>query len=155
MWHCESCLDLYKISLDSSQIYVNLTPTIPNSQTFKQKMLQSTFLKSKNSKEQLMNNNILVQLLPLIVLFAIFYFIIIRPQIKQQKEHKAMVANLKKGDKIVINGGLICEVLKVEDDFFTIKLNDDTTARLAKEFVAYKWEISQDSSEQGAKNAKK
>ena len=47
-----------------------------------------------------MNNNILVQLLPLIVLFAIFYFIIIRPQIKQQKEHKAMVANLKKGDKI-------------------------------------------------------
>ena len=106
-------------------------------------------------KGNAMNNNILVQLLPLIVLFAIFYFIIIRPQIKQQKEHKAMVANLKKGDKIVINGGLICEVLKVEDDFFTIKLNDDTTARLAKEFVAYKWEISQDSSEQGAKNAKK
>ena len=92
-----------------------------------------------------MNNNILVQLLPLIVLFAIFYFIIIRPQIKQQKEHKEMVANLKKGDKIVINGGLICEVLKVEDNFFTIKLNDDTIARLAKDFVAYKWEELTDS----------
>ena len=51
-----------------------------------------------------MNNNILVQLLPLIVLFAIFYFIIIRPQIKQQKEHKEMVANLKKGDKIAFIG---------------------------------------------------
>ena len=87
-----------------------------------------------------MNNNILVQLLPLIVLFAIFYFIIIRPQIKQQKEHKAMVANLKKGDKIVISGGLIGEVVKVENFFFTIKLNDDTIVRLAKEFVAYKWE---------------
>ena len=108
-----------------------------------------------------MNNNILVQLLPLIVLIAIFYFIIIRPQIKQQKEHKEMVANLKKGDKIVINGGLICEVVKVENHFFTIKLNDDTIVRLAKEFVAYKWEEptdAQDSkvvSKTDAKNSSK
>lgn len=102
-----------------------------------------------------MNNNILVQLLPLIVLFAIFYFIIIRPQIKQQKEHKEMVANLKKGDKIVISGGLICEVVKVEDAFFTIKLNDDTITRLAKEFVAYKWEMPTDSGDSTAKSAKK
>lgn len=102
-----------------------------------------------------MNNNILVQLLPLIVLFAIFYFIIIRPQMKQQKEHKEMVANLKKGDKIVISGGLICEVVKVEDTFFTIKLNDDTIARLAKEFVAYKWEMPTDAVESSAKSAKK
>ncbi|RDU65441.1 preprotein translocase subunit YajC [Helicobacter sp. MIT 14-3879] len=85
-------------------------------------------------------NNVLVQLLPLVVIFAIFYFVIIRPQIKQQKAHKEMLANLKKGDKIVINGGLICEVLKVEDKFFTIKINDETQARLAKEFVAYKYE---------------
>ncbi len=85
-------------------------------------------------------NNILSSLLPLIVLFAIFYFIMIRPQIKQQKAHKEMLANLKKGDKIVISGGLICEVVKVEDSFFTIKINDDTTARLAKEFVAYKYD---------------
>lgn len=102
-----------------------------------------------------MNSNILVQLLPLIVLFAIFYFIIIRPQMKQQKEHKEMVANLKKGDKIVISGGLICEVVKVEDAFFTIKLNDDTIARLAKEFVAYKWEMPTDAVESSAKSTKK
>lgn len=82
-----------------------------------------------------MNNNILVQLLPLIVLFAIFYFIIIRPQMKQQKAHKEMIANLKKGDKIITNGGLIAEVLKVEDSFFSIRLSDDTTARLSKDFV--------------------
>ncbi|RAX54274.1 preprotein translocase subunit YajC [Helicobacter sp. 16-1353] len=85
-------------------------------------------------------NDILASLLPLIVLFAIFYFIMIRPQIKQQKAHKEMLKNLKKGDRIVINGGLICEVVKVEDNFFTIKINDDTQARLAKEFVAYKYE---------------
>lgn len=90
-------------------------------------------------------NDILGALLPLVVLFAIFYFIMIRPQIKQQKEHKEMLANLKKGDKIVINGGLICEVVKVEENFFTIKINDDTQARLAKEFVAYKYEEQKDS----------
>lgn len=85
-------------------------------------------------------NDIFASLLPLIVLFAIFYFIMIRPQIKQQKSHKEMIANLKKGDKIVISGGLICEVVKVEDNFFTIKINEETQARLAKEFVAYKYD---------------
>lgn len=85
-------------------------------------------------------NDIFASLLPLIVLFAIFYFIMIRPQIKQQKSHKEMIANLKKGDKIVISGGLICEVMKVEDNFFTIKINEETQARLAKEFVAYKYD---------------
>ncbi|MDE6886890.1 MAG: preprotein translocase subunit YajC [Helicobacteraceae bacterium] len=84
-------------------------------------------------------NDIVTSLLPLIVLFAIFYFVIIRPQIKQQKEHKEMLANLTKGDKVVISGGLIVEIVKVEEKFFTIKLNDDTQARLAKEFVAYKY----------------
>lgn len=94
-----------------------------------------------------MNNNILVQLLPLIVLFAIFYFIIIRPQMKQQKAHKEMIANLKKGDKIITNGGLIAEVLKVEDSFFSIRLSDDTTARLSKDFVFNKFDDQDASSD--------
>lgn len=81
---------------------------------------------------------ILQSLLPLVVLFAIFYFLIIRPQQKQQKQHREMIESLKKGDKIVIQGGLIVEVLKVEESHFSVKLNDDTVAKLAKEFVAYK-----------------
>ena len=52
-------------------------------------------------------SSIIGSLLPLIVLFAIFYFVMIRPQIKQQKAHKEMVASLKKGDKIISNGGFI------------------------------------------------
>lgn len=85
-------------------------------------------------------NDILASLLPLIVLFAIFYFIMIRPQIKQQKAHKEMIANLKKGDKVVINGGLICEVVKVEEKFFTMKINDDTQVKVSKQFIAFKYE---------------
>jgi len=59
------------------------------------------------------------------VLFAIFYFLVIRPQQKQQKAHAAMLAALDKGDKIITNGGLICEVIKAENDFIKVKLNDD------------------------------
>lgn len=85
-------------------------------------------------------NDILASLLPLLVLFAIFYFIMIRPQIKQQKAHREMIANLQKGDKVVISGGLICEVVKVEENFFTMKINDDTQVKVSKQFIAYKYE---------------
>ena len=78
--------------------------------------------------------------LPLIVLFAIFYFVLIRPQLKQQKAHKEMLANLKKGDKVITNGGFICEIVKVEDKFFSVKLNDDTQVKLAKDFIFNKYE---------------
>ncbi|CAA6798865.1 MAG: Preprotein translocase subunit YajC (TC 3.A.5.1.1) [uncultured Sulfurovum sp.] len=81
-----------------------------------------------------------MQFLPLIFLFGIFYFLIIRPQQKQQKEHKAMLAALVKGDIIVNNGGLHGEVVKVEEDFIKIKLNDTTIVKLEKAFVNRKVE---------------
>lgn len=85
-------------------------------------------------------NSFVGAFLPLIVLFAIFYFVLIRPQLKQQKAHKEMLANLKKGDKVITNGGLICEIVKVEDNFFSVKLNDDTQVRLSKDFIFNKYE---------------
>ncbi len=86
-----------------------------------------------------MNGDLIGSLLPLIVLFAIFYFLIIRPQQKQQKEHAAMLEALEKGDKVVTNGGLIVEITKVEEEFFTVKSIDDSTLRVAKNFIANKW----------------
>ena len=84
-------------------------------------------------------NSILTSLLPLIVLFAIFYFLVIRPQQKQAKAHKQMLESLQKGDKIITNGGLICEVIKREEDFIKVKLNEENiTARISREFVAKK-----------------
>ena len=84
--------------------------------------------------------NFLASMLPLIVLFGIFYFLIIRPQQKQAKEHKKMVDNLAKGDKLVTAGGLICEVVKPEEDFIKVKLNDDTIVKLSREYIARKLE---------------
>ncbi|ABV66669.1 preprotein translocase subunit YajC [Aliarcobacter butzleri] len=81
-------------------------------------------------------NDLVSSLLPLVALFAIFYFLIIRPQQKQAKAHRDMVANLKKGDKIVTNGGLMVEVVKVEETYFLVKNNDGSEMKLVKEFVA-------------------
>jgi len=80
------------------------------------------------------------QFLPLILLFGIFYFLIIRPQQKQQKEHTAMLDALKKGDKILTTGGIYAEIAKVEEDFIKIKLNDTTIVKLDKAFVSRKVE---------------
>ena len=83
-----------------------------------------------------MQGDLLTSLLPLVALFAIFYFLIIRPQQKQAKAHKDMIASLKKGDKIVTNGGLMVEVVKVEETYFVVKNSDNSEIKLAKEFVA-------------------
>ncbi|RLA71448.1 MAG: preprotein translocase subunit YajC [Epsilonproteobacteria bacterium] len=80
------------------------------------------------------------QLLPFVFLIAIMYFIIIRPQQQQAKKHKAMVESLAKGDKIVTNGGFIVEIKKVEDDFYSVKLNNDVVVKLDKDAVARKYE---------------
>ncbi len=83
----------------------------------------------------------IVQILPLAVLFAIIYFLVIRPQQVQAKKHKEMVDALTKGDKIITAGGIHAEVIKTEEDFIKVKLNDEgVTVRLAKEFVARKIE---------------
>ncbi|MDW4548452.1 preprotein translocase subunit YajC [Defluviimonas sp. D31] len=58
----------------------------------------------------------LAQFLPLILIFAIMYFLLIRPQQKKLKEHKAMVEALRRGDQIVTQGGIIGKVAKVKDD---------------------------------------
>ncbi|MBR2495481.1 preprotein translocase subunit YajC [Helicobacter sp.] len=83
-------------------------------------------------------NNLFVSLLPLIVLFAVFYFFLIRPQRVQAKRHREMLEGLKKGDKVVSSGGLICEIIKVEEQFFSVRLSDESTARLSRDFIAYK-----------------
>ena len=82
--------------------------------------------------------------LPLIILFAIFYFLIIRPQQQHQKKHKAMLEALTKGDNIITTGGLIVSIVKTEEDFIKIKLNDDTIVKLDRAYVAKKVESGED-----------
>lgn len=83
--------------------------------------------------------SLLSSLLPLVVLFAIFYFLVIRPQQKQVKKHKEMLDALKKGDKVITSGGLICEVVKPEEDSIKVKLNDEgVIVKVSREYIAKK-----------------
>jgi preprotein translocase subunit YajC len=83
--------------------------------------------------------NLISSLLPLVALFAIFYFLVIRPQQNQAKKHKEMLSALQKGDKVITNGGLIGEVVKAEEDSIKLKLNDEgVTVKIAREFIAKK-----------------
>jgi len=81
---------------------------------------------------------ILASILPLLILFAIFYFLVILPQQKQAKKHKEMVESLKKGDKIVTAGGIIAEVIKNEEDFIKAKINDNVEVKITKDAIARK-----------------
>jgi preprotein translocase subunit YajC len=83
--------------------------------------------------------NLISSLLPLVALFAIFYFLVIRPQQNQAKKHKEMLLALKKGDKVITNGGLIGEVVKTEEDSIKLKLNDEgVTVKVSRDFIAKK-----------------
>src|ERR1700742_1924776 len=62
------------------------------------------------------SDNMLVSLLPFVLIFVIMYFLILRPQQKRQKQHQEMVKNIRKGDTVITNGGLVGKVTKVVDD---------------------------------------
>ena len=88
--------------------------------------------------EQAGQPGILASILPLLILFAIFYFLVILPQQKQAKKHKQMVEELKKGDKVVTAGGIIAEVIKNEEEFIKAKINDNVEVKITKDAIARK-----------------
>ncbi|MBB4023568.1 MAG: preprotein translocase subunit YajC [Confluentimicrobium sp.] len=74
---------------------------------------------------------------PLILIFAIMYFLLIRPQQKKVKEHRAMVEGLRRGDQIVTQGGLIGKVLKVkENDEVEVELGEGVKVRVVRSTIA-------------------
>lgn len=84
----------------------------------------------------------LMSLLPIVFFIAIFYLLLIRPANVKRKKHQEMINALQKGDKVITTGGLICEIVKPEKTFFSVRLNDDTIVRLSREFIAYKLDES-------------
>lgn len=78
----------------------------------------------------------LLGFLPLVIIFVIFYFLLIRPQQKRQKEHQQMIANVKKGDKVVTNGGIYGLVEQVGDKTVTLKIAENVKVKFGKAYIA-------------------
>lgn len=79
---------------------------------------------------------LVTSLIPLILIFVIFYFLLIRPQQKRAKEHKTMIENLKKGDKIITSGGIYGVIESVGTNTITIKVAENTKVKIGKAYVA-------------------
>ena len=76
------------------------------------------------------------QFIPLILIFVIFYFFLIRPQQKKVKEHKAMVSALKRGDDVITSGGIVGKIEKVyEDDKVDLSICEGVTIKIIKSTV--------------------
>lgn len=73
--------------------------------------------------------------LPLIVIFVLFWFMLIRPQMKQAKEHRKMLDGLQKGDEITTSGGLAGRITKVGEGFVTLEIAPETTVQVQKHAV--------------------
>jgi preprotein translocase subunit YajC len=70
--------------------------------------------------------------IPLILMFVIFYFLLIRPQQKRTKEHRQMIANLKKGDRIVTSGGIHGRITGMDESTLTVEIADKVRVKVAR-----------------------
>jgi len=78
----------------------------------------------------------LMNFLPLVLIFGIFYFLLIAPMRKRQKALQAMIAALKKGDKVVTSGGLYGEVYALEEETLILKIADNVRVKVARSAIA-------------------
>ena len=76
------------------------------------------------------------QFVPLILIFVIFYFFLIRPQQKKVKEHKSMVVALKRGDEVITSGGIVATIERVhEDDKIDLSISENVTVKVVKSTI--------------------
>ena len=80
--------------------------------------------------------SMLASFIPLILIFLIFYFLLIRPQQKKQKEHKVLLDSIKRGDEILSSGGILGKVIKVDNDKLTVEIAKGVNVIIIRSTVA-------------------
>ncbi len=81
--------------------------------------------------------NAIASLMPIIFIFGIFYFLLIRPQQKKQKDHEKMITELKKNDEVVTSGGVHGTIVNVKDNTFVVRIDDNVKVEINKSAVSY------------------
>ena len=93
-------------------------------------LISSAYAQSGSSEGGLMG------FLPLILIFVVFYFMLIRPQMKRSKEHKTMVSTLSKGDEVVTTGGVLGKITKLSDSFVTLQLAENVSVKVQRHAIS-------------------
>jgi len=76
--------------------------------------------------------SLLIQLLPFVLIFVVFYFLLIRPQQQKMKQHREMIENLRRGDEVVTQGGMIGKVTRLADGEATVEIADGVRVKVVK-----------------------
>ena len=79
---------------------------------------------------------LLIQLLPLILIFVVFYFLLIRPQQKKAKQHQILLESIKRGDQILTSGGIVGKVIKADKDELTVEISDKVNVKIFRSTVS-------------------
>ena len=77
----------------------------------------------------------LMSMLPLVLMFVVLYFVMIRPQMKKQKEHRAMIEAVTKGDEVVTSGGLLGKVSKLGDNYLGLEVSNGVEVQIQRSAV--------------------
>ena len=94
------------------------------------------FISDAMAADPVASGDALTSFLPLIVIFVIFYFLLIRPQSKKAKQQKQMIGALAKGDEVVTNGGLLGKIIKVGDNFLALEIAEGMQVKVQRNAVA-------------------
>jgi preprotein translocase subunit YajC len=78
-------------------------------------------------------------ILMMLLMFGVFYFILIRPQVKRQREHEEMLKKLDKGDEVITRGGLIGKITGIQDAVLVIELQEKVRVRIPRAYVEGRW----------------
>ena len=99
-------------------------------------MISTILFLAQQQAPQASQSSWLFQLLPFAFIFVIFYFLLIRPQQKRQKEHQQLLSNLKTGDKVITTSGIHGLIANVKDTTFLIKIADNVKIEVDKNAIA-------------------
>jgi preprotein translocase subunit YajC len=80
--------------------------------------------------------NPLVSLMPLILMFVVFYFLLIRPQQKKQKEHQKMLSEIKKNDEVITSGGIHGTIVNIKEKTYSLRVDDNVKLEISKSAVS-------------------
>ncbi|NOX44093.1 MAG: preprotein translocase subunit YajC [Gammaproteobacteria bacterium] len=96
----------------------------------------SFFINDALAAEAAQEQNLLTGMLPLIIIFILFWFLLIRPQTKRAKEHKQLVQALAKGDEVVTNGGVLGKITGVDESFISLEISSGVVVKVQRQAVA-------------------
>jgi len=96
-------------------------------------------VKEGAAKAQSQQANSLVMFIPMALIFVIFYFLTIRPQKQQRKKHQEMLIQLKKGDQVISNSGILGTIFAVEEKFFVLTIAEKTKVKILRTQILTKY----------------